>query len=339
MSQEIKITMLGARAVGKTSLLTAMYDQFENTIGQTNLQLIPDLKSNAILQEKLGELKSLVESQDEDIEATGGIQPNRREVQSFIFDLGKKGGKPSIRLKFQDYYGDYLRANNRISDLEKVQISGLEKVQNLINESVIILIAIDAPALMEAKGQYNDLINKPLQIKNILAKAFQELKEPRLVILVPIKCETYLQNAKSTRELLRRVKDEYANLLGFLSSELLLPWVVTVVTPVQTVGTVVFSHIDVIKEGGKKVPIFKFHKNHIHAKYSPKDCEQPFRYILRFLLKQEINRLNSQWGPFGFIRSWFNLDQEIKEAAQNVVKGCKTDPQDGFAILQGKQYL
>lgn len=44
-------------------------------------------------------------------------------------------------------------------------------------------------------------------------------------------------------------------------------------------------------------------------------------------------------GTFSFIRSWFNLDREIKEAAQNVVKGCKTNPQDGFAILQGKQYL
>ncbi len=333
MSQEIKITMLGARAVGKTSLLTAMYDQFENTIGQTNLQLIPDLKSNAILQEKLGQLKSLVEGQDEDneFEATGGIQADRKGVKSFIFDLGKKGGKPSIRLNFQDHKGEYLNANALISDQEKVQ--------NLINESVIILIAIDAPALMEAKGQYNHLINRPQQIKNILAKAFEDIKEPRLVILAPIKCEKYLQNEKSTRELLRRVKDEYANLLGFLSSELLLPWVVTVVTPVQTVGTVVFSHIDVIKEGGKKYPHFKFHKNHIHAKYSPKDCEQPFRYILRFLLKQEINRINYHWGPFSFIRSWFNLDREIKEAAQNVVKGCKTDPQDGFAILQGKQYL
>ncbi|CAD5964805.1 hypothetical protein [Planktothrix agardhii] len=327
MSQEIKITMLGARAVGKTSLLTAMYDQFENTIGQTNLQLIPDLKSNAILQEKLGQLKSLVD----EFEATGGIPPDTIGVKSFIFDLGKKGGKPSIRLNFQDYCGDYLNANAKLSDQETVQ--------NLINESVIILIAIDAPALMEAKGQYNHLINRPQQIKNILAKAFEDIKEPRLVILAPIKCEKYLQNEKSTRELLRRVKDEYANLLGFLSSELLIPWVVTVVTPVQTVGTVVFSHIDVIKEGGKKYPHFKFHKNHIHEKYRPKDCEQPFRYILRFLLKQEINRINYHWGPFSFIRSWFNLDREIKEAAQNVVKGCKTDPQDGFAILQGKQYL
>ncbi|MFZ4443217.1 MAG: hypothetical protein ACOYOY_07365, partial [Planktothrix agardhii] len=209
MSQEIKITMLGARAVGKTSLLTAMYDQFENTIGQTNLQLIPDLKSNAILQEKLGQLKSLVD----EFEATGGIPPDTIGVKSFIFDLGKKGGKPSIRLNFQDYNGDDLNHNAPISEQEKVQ--------NLINESVIILIAIDAPALMEAKGQYNHLINRPQQIKNILAKAFQELKEPRLVILAPIKCETYLQNEKSTRELLRRVKDEYANLLGFLSSELL----------------------------------------------------------------------------------------------------------------------
>ncbi|MBG0748757.1 MAG: hypothetical protein I4E98_19540 [Planktothrix agardhii KL2] len=327
MTQEIKITMLGARAVGKTSLLTAMYDQFENTIGQTNLQLIPDLKSNAILQEKLGQLKSLVD----EFEATGGIQPDTEGVKSFIFDLGKKGGKPSIRLNFQDYKGEYLNAN--------APISKQEEVQNLINESVIILIAIDAPALMEAKGQYNDLINRPQQIKNILAKAFEDIKEPRLVILAPIKCEKYLQNEKSTRELLRRVKDEYANLLCLLSSEKLLPWVVTVVTPVQTVGTVVFSHIDVIKEGGKKYPHFKFHKNHIHEKYRPKDCEQPFRYILRFLLKQEINRINYHWGPFSFIRSWFNLDREIKEAAQTVVKDCKTDPQDGFAILQGKQYL
>jgi len=327
MSREIKITMLGATGVGKTSLLTAMYDQFENTIGQTNLQLIPDLKSNAILQEKLGQLQSLVD----EFEATGGIQQTRRGVHSFIFDLGKKGCKPSIRLNFQDYYGDYLNANAPISDQEKVQ--------NLINESVIILITIDAPALMEAKGQYNHLINRPLQIKNILAKAFQELKEPRLVILAPIKCEKYLQNEKSAMELLRRVKDEYANLISFLSSELLLPWVVTVVTPVQTVGTVVFSHINVIKKGGKKDPIFKFHKIYTHAKYSPKDCDQPFRYILRFLLKQELNRINYHWGPFSFIRSWFNLDREIKEAAQTVVKGCKTNPQDGFAILQGKQYL
>ena len=59
--QELKITMLGASGVGKTTLLTAMYEQFETNIGNTNLQLTPDDESAAILQDRLIELKSLVD--------------------------------------------------------------------------------------------------------------------------------------------------------------------------------------------------------------------------------------------------------------------------------------
>ncbi|MDF5715157.1 MAG: hypothetical protein PUP93_15055 [Rhizonema sp. NSF051] len=97
--QELKIAMLGARGVGKTSLLTAMYEQFEETIGQTNLQLTPDLESSALLQERLGQLKSLLDH----YEAKGGMD-GRSDPRSFVFDLGNKGAKPSLRLHF--------RANN-----------------------------------------------------------------------------------------------------------------------------------------------------------------------------------------------------------------------------------
>ena len=40
--QELQITMLGPTGVGKTTLLTAMYEQFERNIGSTDLQLTPD---------------------------------------------------------------------------------------------------------------------------------------------------------------------------------------------------------------------------------------------------------------------------------------------------------
>lgn len=43
--QELKITMLGPSGIGKTSLLTAMWDQFTDTIGLKTLQLIPDTDS------------------------------------------------------------------------------------------------------------------------------------------------------------------------------------------------------------------------------------------------------------------------------------------------------
>ena len=57
---ELKITLLGPSAVGKTSLLTSMYEQFRRISFQANLQLIPEAESNAILKKRLKELKSLL---------------------------------------------------------------------------------------------------------------------------------------------------------------------------------------------------------------------------------------------------------------------------------------
>jgi hypothetical protein len=320
MPQEIKIAMLGARGVGKTSLLTAMYEQFESTIGQTNLQLTPDLKSSAILQERLEELKSLTD----DFEATGGIEKTVKP-RSFIFDLGKKGTKPSLRLHFQDFPGEYL--NSQATPKES------EFVKNLLTESTAVLIAIDAPALMEANGKWHEKINRPQQITHLFQSVYQDLKSPRLVILAPVRCEKYMQDATSANALLKRVKDKYAKLLNLFSSEPLLPWVVNVVTPIQTVGTVVFSHIEVIDS----VPHFYFHKTSHDAEYSPKDSEQPLRYLLRFALKIQIEKRNWNWGPYSPIRVWLGWDNHITAAARQSVYACKSTL--GFTILQGEKWL
>ena len=320
MPQEIKIAMLGARGVGKTSFLTAMYEQFESTIGQTNLQLTPDLKSAAVLQERLGELKSLTDN----FEATGGIQSTETS-RSFIFDLGKKGTKPSLRLHFQDFPGEYL--NSEATDQNR------EFVKDLLTESVAVLVAIDAPALMEANGKWHENINRPQQITNLSQSVYQDLKSPRLVILAPIRCEKYLQDATSASALLKRVKDKYANLINLFNSEALLPWVASVVTPIQTVGTVVFSHIEAVDNK----PHFYFHKTSHDAEYSPQDSEQPLRYLLRFALKLQIEKRNWTWGPYSPIRVWLGLDSSLKEAASKSTNGCKLNW--GFTVLQGEKWL
>ena len=72
--QEILTSMLGPSGVGKTSLLTAMYEQFETTVGSAQLQLTPDEESSAILQDRLAELKSLTHT----FEVTGGHRWYRR---------------------------------------------------------------------------------------------------------------------------------------------------------------------------------------------------------------------------------------------------------------------
>ena len=319
--QELKIAMMGPTGVGKTSLLTAMYEQFDKTIGQTDLQLIPDEESNANLQDRLGELKGLLD----DFEATGGLVGDDK-LQSYIFDLGKKGATPSLRLNFQDFPGGWLKSD-ATSDNKQL-------VKELLKNSVAILIAIDAPALMEARGKWHELQNRPTQIKNLFASVYQKMKSPRLVIFAPVRCEKYMQTTKDATSLLKSIKEGYADLLALFGAPKLNPWIASVVTPVQTVGTVVFSRIDVIEDR----PRFYFHKISHEAEYDPQDSDQPLRYLLRFVLKLHLAKQNSElFGLVGLLREWLHINEHLKSAILKSSEKCQTN--GGFTVLQGQNWL
>lgn len=325
--QELQITMLGPSGVGKTTLLTAMYEQFEKNIGVTNLQLTPDEDSSAILQDRLVDLKSLLDV----FEARGRVGIGGTEaiagpesLRSFKFGLGKKGEKPSLQLNFRDYPGGYHQA----------EATPEEKnfVKEILKKSVAVMIAIDAPALMEEKGKYHEKVNRPQQMKALFNAAYQDLDSPRLIIFAPVKCEKYLKDEKTASELLDRVKSGYVNLIEHFNSEKLSPWIVSVITPVQTVGSVIVTRIEPDADG---TPHFYFRKTKHDAKYSPKDSEQPLRYLMRFLLKLHLDQRN--WGFFNFVRNWLSLDVHLKKAVDEFARGCKTT--SGFAILKGEKWL
>ncbi|NCJ08598.1 hypothetical protein GS597_19205 [Synechococcales cyanobacterium C] len=321
--QELKVTMLGSTGVGKTSLLTAMYEQFATNIGKTDLQLTPDDESSAILQERLIELKSLLD----DFEARGGVQATAGEptdLRSFVFGLGRRGKPPSLQLNFRDYPGGY--------HLAKATPDKRQFIKDLLEECVAVLIAIDAPALMELRGKWNELINRPQQITDIFRTAYQDIESPRLVIFAPVRCEKYMQTERSSLELVQRIKEEYQGLFDLFGSGTLLPNVVAVITPVQTVGSVVFSRIET-KDG---MPHFRFRKIGHDARYSPKDSEQPLRYLLRFLLKLHLTN-NRNWGFFNFIRDVFGMDDHLVNAIRELSIGCKST--GGFVVLQGDSWL
>ena len=325
--QELKITMLGASGVGKTTLLTAMYEQFESNIGNTNLQLTPDDESAAILQDRLIELKSLVNV----FEARGrvGIEGTEamagpESLRSFSFGLGRKGEAPSLNLRFYDYPGGY-HATHATKE-EK------EFVKNTLRESTAVLIPIDAPSLMEKNGRFHEKVNRPQQIKALFNAAYQNLDSPRLIIFAPVKCEKYLKNSKTSKELLEKVKQGYAPLLNHFNSSSLNPWVASVITPVQTVGSVIFSRMEVDSENN---PHFYFRKTRHDAEYSPSDSEQPLRYLLRFLLKLHLD--SRQWKFFNFLRDWLELDNHLKKAVNEFSRGCKTN--GSFAVVKGEKWL
>lgn len=320
MPAEFQITMLGPTNVGKTSLLTAMYDQFNTTLNQVNLHFFPHEETSAKLNTKLRELKSL----KDEFETSYIINEIRgtRETEYFKFDIGKPGKKPFLTLTFVDYPGGYLS-----------ETSQQEFIRNLIYDSVAVIIPIHAPALMEEKGRWNEYINYPTQIKDFLGRAFQELEFPKLIIYAPIKCEKYVQTASQKVNFIKSIREDrdYKKLNDLFRSESLQDKVVSVLTPVQTIGTVIFSRIE-----EKEDPYFYFRKISHDAKYDPRDCEQPLLYLIRFILRLEIENRRNSWFFLGFLRDWLNLDGDLKESLQ---KAVASKNKDTSVILQGQNWL
>ena len=326
MSQatELQIAMLGASGVGKTTLLTSMYEQFEETTREVNIQLKPaNPYTEQTLQKYLKQLRSLAET----FEAKEGLRgtaatagPN--SIKPFNFTIGKKADKPSLQLCFRDYPGGYISSQD---------ITEKRYVRKLLEQSAAVVVAIDTPAIMEVKGKWHQLRNKPNDITELFKIAYRNLNEPKLVILAPVKCETYVQDEESAHLLCQRIEQEYARLLEFFQAPGLADKVAVVITPVQTVGCVIF----LVAGERNGQPVFTFTKTSFNATYSPQDSEQMLRYLLRFLFKLYLEQ--RRWPILNQIRQVFNPDAEFKQAVEQFTKGCKTN--GGFTILQGKKWL
>lgn len=327
--QHILTSMLGPSGVGKTSLLTAMYEQFESTVGAAQLQLTPDEESSAILQDRLAELRSLTYT----FEATGGVSGTEAaagpsSLRKLTFDLGKKGARPSLRIAFQDYPGAYH--GSRASADER------SFVRRMLEKSAAVLIPVDAPPLMEGgengqPGPWHEMMNRPTQITDHFKRAYQDLESPRLVIFTPTKCERYVREEGGAAALASAVRQGYPRLFDLFATEGLRDKVAVVIAPVQTVGAVVFSRVEE-RDGQAR---FCFRKLSKDAVYSPVDSEQPLRYLLRFLLR--IHREERRWRYFDTVRDWLRLDRHLEAAVRDFAAGCKTG--EGFELVQGERLL
>jgi len=316
---EFEVLMFGPRYVGKTSLLASMYYEYDREINQTSIQVTPENETASTINERLGELKALNDEFELDPELReGGIQANDLP-RKFVFNIGRRGESPKLKLTLWDCPGNYLTVKD---DTEK---EWKKFITDHLTESVAVLIAVDAPALMEANGKWHFMKNSPLAVKAWFQNIYGSLNTNRLVIIAPIKCESYMKDEQSAKKLLGRIKEEYKGLLQFFKSDNLAEKVAVVVTPVQTVGNLFFSSIQV----NNGAPNFIFKKPDIDADYAPQDNEQPLKYLLRFLLKDYLKKRR-----FGRIADFFHNDDFLYQAVRDLAKDCKTN--GGFEIIQGK---
>jgi hypothetical protein len=215
---------------------------------------------------------------------------------------------------------------------------------------------------MEATGDWehlHEIINKPRQIKDILVELYRHVHHPHLVIFIPLRCERYVRNFGEAQQLQQKIKAGYSETFEFLQSHPHSSKLAVAITPVQTLGSVIFSRLVSKTDAQKaaKAPddyVFYFEKVSSNAKYDPVDTDQPLRYILSFVLSELVKR-KKKTGLFNMLLGGpvrlLNLDRhedsefsrfldaldgqyKLKQAIQPFAEHCKEN--SPFQIVQGR---
>lgn len=360
MNLEFSITVLGAPRSGKTSLLSSMYRQFDQVVdNSTDLEIKSTHREKALLDREVKDLQrafnsvtqmplnnadvvratTVVAQQDDISHRSSHIYKSGINISLFDkrtkeeptadikyrFNLGEKNHKPKVQLVLRDYPGEQLAENP-------------DEIINRVRECSVTIITIDTPLLMIDNGWSGDddaqygRSDTPNDITKIFAEAYGGLIDKKLVLLAPIKCEKWMDTADAARQLTDRITEKYKCLFDLLASDELQDKVAVVVTPVETLGGIMYAYMD-----DKTSYSPKFIKKSIAATYDPKYCDQPLRYILRFVVKRFLEN------P-GLWFSFFGNNKPFVNAIEDFTKECLGDSfmeahKNGFMIVQGSKLL
>lgn len=314
---EIRVAMVGPRRAGKTSMLSAMFERFENALLAEKVAdkvcLAADPDTADVLSANYTELIRTIR---EGGNIAGAITGDS-EAHSYGFDLKRRRDDQDvqIRLSFQDYPGGWLMAGERdASD------SNYRKVVEFIREAQILLVAVDAPYLMEDGGRWHTRRNLPELVANTVRTAWRaDDPTPRTVLLVPIKCEKYDRTAVGHSALVESTRRGYGELLDHLGT---LPRCAVVCAPAQTTGCIAFDHFLPMEDGDEiPAPVFTMPKELEARGYNPKDCSQALRWSLVYALKRYVKE--GEDGIAGKVRTFFKLDRKFTEGADIIGSGCR----------------
>lgn len=316
MNNLISVSVLGVKKAGKTSCLVSMLDHFKKDFFENiDLHFTMDAFFQGILVEQRGKLISSLDKGA--IESTNGIR-STQEVTKYNLKLGRKGSESqSLMVEFIDYPGSWLNNGNS---------ADFAKVKEFVAKSKVLIIPIDSAYLMEMNDD-----TQPDIILEILKDAYADLSQPRLVIFAPIKCEKYYGTNdsnlnKAYHALLLKIQEKYENVLSFLTSKSIKKNISILIIPMQTLGSCKLMYFSET-EYGVKDPVFVVTQRGV---YLPKNTDQPFLYLLSFILKNQYDNKNT--GFSGFARRLFKNHKYLNDTSEQLLQLCLNN--DGIKVLQ-----
>ncbi len=291
LEPDVQVMMLGARRVGKTSVLASLYNQFNAITKGTNLTLTKGNGAKPI-DDALNTMKEYFRDKHKNNEIIDALDTNATsgftEFDMQLSVTGKKNIKPRT-IRFIDCAGEWI--NN---------YSNQEEIDEKVEQSSIVVIAIDSVLLMEEKGKFNKQ-NCVQNVTNFIKKNMnpeENANNKKMVLFVPLKCEKYYHqhNDKQSRyyqkrmnDLDQRIKDEYSDLLGYLTKEINKEHFTVAILPILTLGGIEFYDFnDNVTEHTKEVTsdMMKYcycaPEGASQPEFAPQYCEQPLLYALKY---------------------------------------------------------
>lgn len=303
---------MGPKAVGKTTVLTAIFNDTKESIARTNLILKSIGDTGALLTDKRRLLEATFKKKQIIKEEPVSYMPGSHEISNFHFDFGLKGRESKIEIEIKDFPGEYV-------------VDNPDQVMEFIESSDTIMVAIDTPHLMEINGRFNEAKNKISIITRFFKERLSDSKEEKLVLLVPLKCEKYFAE-KRMDEVKNRVIDNYKELILFFKDHA-NGKIACAITPILTLGGVVYDTFGtangqvILDNKNPLLPahtIYKFKDG--DATYSPAFCVQPLYYLLSFVITQ-YERNKDKGGFFNKLKSLlFQLFENDTELFNEILK-------------------
>ena len=321
----MKVCMMGPKAVGKTTVLTAVFNETQNAIAETQLNLIALGDTNSELIDRTHQLNAMFKKKIEVVDRpSGGINASSVETR-FDFSFGFVGKEPLIDLVIKDFPGEMV-------------VSRQAEVIDFIKESEAIFVAIDTPHLMERGGEFNAVKNKPDTIIQLFRQALQDITSEKLVVMIPLKCEKYFHE-KRMPEVLGKVEQVYAPLIELFKEN---GNICCVVSPILTLGDVEFDDFsyenNTVRLAPDQCPDHVLYKYVGRCKYSPLFCSQPLYTLLSFVSAQ-YKRMKRE-GILDRLKNWiWNMFNRNEALFDEIIKMEKTritqNVQFGYKILCG----
>jgi hypothetical protein len=305
----LKVILVGPSGVGKTSLLTAMYDQLT-----AEIEKLPgcsfdtaDAVTASMLDERRQELERHASAEGMKVEV-GGISPTAQE-RDFVFRIAAGGAGEQGELRFIDLPGGWYMGKG-----------DHQRADELLREAHVSLLVLDATALMASPeegqtiGRYNNAVNAPRVIFEAYKRTLKDADNGHAVVIALVRAESYLQEGRA-EDLYEAAIASNRKLIDFLKKRN----IPVLACAVQTMGSLRLLRVQ--EKAGAAV--FQFYRVQ-GRRYSPVDCDVPLRFTLKLILDELRNEAEARKieadGFLNRVLNFFDIENDLKKATLSCVR-------------------